>query len=201
MRKFLLLLLLVFSLSVVFSQNNLPPVFDITADTISDQELPIAYYQMLEDRDGKFTMEQVTQSPLSDKFHRRDTILKNVDTLVHTYWFRFRLRNDLNNEITIGLFSPGKQSNLYVLQDTGKPKHFVSGSDIKWSEKDGYKRINAVPVALSPKEEILFYWRMHNDFAGIPKVFSIDLASENILQQEDADYVLGNIKFSFFAGI
>jgi signal transduction histidine kinase len=90
---------------------------------------------------------------------------------------------------------------LYVLQDTGKPKHFVSGSDIKWSEKDGYKRINAVPVALSPKEEILFYWRMHNDFAGIPKVFSIDLASENILQQEDADYVLGNIKFSFFAGI
>jgi len=109
MRKFLLSVLLVFSLSIVFSQNNLPPVFEITTDTISDQELPIAYYQMLEDKDGKFTMEQVTQSPLSDKFHRRDTILKNVDTLVHTFWFRFRLRNDLNNEIKIGLISQCEQ--------------------------------------------------------------------------------------------
>src|SRR4051794_23091786 len=90
-----------FSIATAIAQNNLPPVFEITTDTILDQELTVIYYQMKEDKDGKFTIEQVTQSPLSDKFHRRDTILTNVDTLVNTFWFRFRLRNDLKKEIKI----------------------------------------------------------------------------------------------------
>jgi hypothetical protein len=44
-------------------QSNLPPVYDIITDTALNSEIPTGYWKMLEDREGKFAFQQVTQSP------------------------------------------------------------------------------------------------------------------------------------------
>ena len=78
MRKLFGIFLFVCFASIAFTQNNLPPVFEINADTASDR-LDDPYWQMLEDPGGKWTVDEVNQSPIADKFHANTTKIKGVD--------------------------------------------------------------------------------------------------------------------------
>ncbi len=105
--KLLQLLSLLFFLPVanVFAQTSLPPVYEIKTDTATEQELDISHYQMLEDRDGKWTIDEVAKLPLANKFHKRGAIINDADTIVKTYWFRYRIKNIGSKETKIAFDS------------------------------------------------------------------------------------------------
>src|SRR5215469_2554807 len=97
-----LLLFLCFSLAGV-TQNNLPPVYKITTDTATSVVLDSAYCQMLEDREGKWTINEVSNSPIADKFHLNTTKTKGVDYSINTFWFRYHLKNNMDHEARIAI--------------------------------------------------------------------------------------------------
>ncbi len=53
----------------LIAQSVLPPVYEIESDTASEQKVDSTYWQKLEDKEGKWTFEQVSKEPLAEKFH------------------------------------------------------------------------------------------------------------------------------------
>jgi hypothetical protein len=103
MRKVITLLFFI-SLSVISTaQNNLPPVYEITTDTSVVDTLPNTYWQMLEDKNGKLSFEEVSKPPLADRFHYNTTKTRRIDYSISTYWMRYRFRNDLTHEVKIAI--------------------------------------------------------------------------------------------------
>jgi len=140
--------------SVGFGQTLLPPVYEIKSDTAFIQTINSTYWQMLEDKDGKWTIQDVTVQPLSDKFHNRNEKLTTRDSISNTYWFRYRLKNTMNREANIALDSRSEYDDFYLLEPGGKWKHFVSGGFNDWNKKDGLKYYNCIPIVLQPDEEL-----------------------------------------------
>lgn len=152
--------------SKITAQNNLPPVYEIKTDTAFKQDLDNTYWQLLEDKKGKWTIEQVSTPPLSDLFRDSSSKLKATNTPVHTYWFRYRLKNIMNRETKIALDSYSEQDDFYVTKTGGK-YHFVTGHSYPWSKKDGLKSGNYIPIILQAGEEIIVYDRSYNSTPGI----------------------------------
>src|SRR6516164_2668011 len=96
-RIYLALFLLLTLYAKVFSQNNLPPAYEIKTDT-AYIHIPDSCWQMLEDAEGKATIDNVSQSPLSQKFHANTDIAKST---INTYWARFRLKDSMDHEARV----------------------------------------------------------------------------------------------------
>jgi two-component system NtrC family sensor kinase len=183
-------LVIVFWIFVVkaTAQTNLPAVFEIRTDTIFFQNLDNSQWQMLEDKEGKWTIEQVNSLPLSAKFHRRDSVIHGADTVVKTYWFRFRLRNLMSLPAKISLDAYFERDDYYIMLQDGSIRHYVTGRHVPWKNKDGLKPRNFIPIIVQPGEEILVYDRGSNRNPGMPGVFGLDFAStEKIVQRDFVD--------------
>src|SRR5436190_15633060 len=157
MGKLLWLFLFVCSFSNVFCQNNLPPVYEIRTDTAS-VKIPDSSWQMLEDQERKFTIDQVSQSPLTEKFHSNT----RVQSSVNTYWVRFRVKNDMNHEAKLS-FNNRSASFLDVFlkqQDSSIWQHKRTGYLLPLSKKDGLREINIIPFFINPGSELWVYERM-----------------------------------------
>src|SRR4030095_4427291 len=105
MRKVFVLILFIPLTLCVFAQNNLPPVFEIANDTADYTELDNTFWQVLEDRERKLTLEQVTTSSVDNNFHFDSSKVKGVDNSLHVYWFRIRLKNTMMKEAKIVFFN------------------------------------------------------------------------------------------------
>ena len=183
-RLFLFSFILIFAVKAI-AQVNLPDVFEIKTDTTFFQYLSSSQWQMLEDKESRWTIEQVSKSPLADKFHRRDTLLQDIDTVVKTYWFRFRLKNVMNVPAKISLDAYFERDDYYILDQHGSINHFVTGRNVPWKNKDGFKSRNFIPLTLQPGEEIFVYDRASNDNPGMPELFNLDIAStEKIIERD-----------------
>ena len=183
-RLFLLSFILIVALKSI-AQVNLPDVFEIKTDTTFFQYLSSSQWQMLEDKGGDWTIEKVSKSPLSDKFHKRDTVIQGIDTVVKTYWFRFRLKNVMNVPAKISLDAYFERDDYYVLDQKGSISHFVTGRGVPWKNKDGLKSRNFIPLTLQPGEELIVYDRGSNDKPGMPDIFNLDIAStEKIIERD-----------------
>src|SRR5215218_9126096 len=101
MRKLISIFLLLASTFILYAQPTLPPLYNINSDSTPVQNLDIAYYQVLEDEQGKWTYEQVTQLPLATRFHYRNVSSKEAASLVNIHWFRYRFKNAMDKEIKI----------------------------------------------------------------------------------------------------
>ncbi len=148
MKKLFLLSNLLFVFINAFSQNNLPPVYEIKTDTVLEQDLDNSHWQMLEDKEGKWTKEEVSKQPLSDEFHDRRKKLNSGDTIVYTYWFRYRLRNTMDHTAKISLDSWADISDFYITDSSGKSEHVGSGAWQPWSKKNHSKRFDVVPISI-----------------------------------------------------
>ena len=202
-RFFLLSFILIFAVKAI-SQVNLPDVFEIKTDTTFFQYLRGNQWQVLEDKEGRWTIEQVSKSPLSDKFHKRDTVIQGIDTVVKTYWFRFRLKNAMNVPAKISLDAYFERDDYYVLDQKGSVTHFVTGRGVPWKNKDGLKFRNFIPLTLQPGEEVLVYDRATNDNPGMPDLFNLDIAStEKIIDRDfvsEQDHLIPrSFKLTYFA--
>jgi hypothetical protein len=83
------------------AQNNLPPAFEINTDTAANITLDNAYWQMLEDPEGKWMIDEVSQSPVADKFHAKPTKINGVDYSINTFWLRYHFKNSMGHEARI----------------------------------------------------------------------------------------------------
>ena len=95
MRKIILLgVFCLLTSASILAQTSLPPVYEIKTDTVTIQRIDSIYFQRLEDKVGKWTIDDVNKPPLSDKFHQKGTKADGIDTnAIHIYWHRYRLKN------------------------------------------------------------------------------------------------------------
>ncbi len=78
MKKVLLIwFLLWISFVSTTGQNNLPPAYIIKTDTAIAIRLNDAYWQMLEDPEGKWNIDEVSRPPIANKFHPKFTCRKS----------------------------------------------------------------------------------------------------------------------------
>jgi signal transduction histidine kinase len=151
---------LIFGAGVTFAQTSLPPVYEIKADT-AVSKIPDAYWQMLVDTTGKWTINDVKSPPIEDRFHPNNTRQTGVgySNLQH-YWQRLILKNSTAKELKLifgNRITRVDRFDLYVFRTSGKMDHLVSGSYVPYEKRDGYKNRWAVPVVLSPEEEVTIY--------------------------------------------
>ena len=169
------------------AQNLLPHVFEISSDTALVDTLPAGNWQILEDEGGRLTFEEISKSPVAEKFHY-DTA-KKINFQIATYWFRFELKNTSNHELKIGLYEYLKaKSDWYILSANGQAIHKKTGMEIPWSKNESLKFItyfpssfNFLPVIIQPQETMVFYNRVVCNYFNYsytnPKQFFITYGS------------------------
>ncbi|MEO5582883.1 MAG: 7TM diverse intracellular signaling domain-containing protein [Saprospiraceae bacterium] len=142
-----------------FTQSVWPPVYEIKSDTVLFEELSSDYWQILEDRSGTLNIDNVQALPLTDSFY---SYSKRKDQEgIHYVWFRFKLKNISSFPREISLSSQSSQADFYFLKDSSAISHLVTGNHFSWSKKDGLKRANAVPLMMSPGEQVTVYFRWY----------------------------------------
>ncbi len=171
MKKKVLFWLVCLFLSVhSLAQTPLPPVYEVKNDSAESQQLYHDYWQILEDKSGKLTIEQVSSLPVQNQFHDSTSA---IDSTVNTYWLRYRIRNAMKREARISLNCYWEFMDSYVLQPNGSWKHFLGGFLQDWDKKDGLKRADAMPQILEPEEEMTIYQRIHKEKAGLGPDFGV----------------------------
>jgi signal transduction histidine kinase len=197
------------------AQNNLPPVYEIKSDTALIDTLPNNYWQILKDTNGKLTFEQVSKSPVADKFHYDSPV--GITHYITAYWSRFILKNVTDHKISIGFYDKGLQSSdWYIITDTEIIRK-KSGFETPWSKNDdvkfiGYSLMTFLPVTMRPGGELLFYSRTQYDYFNlgasntyIPTHFTITfgftdkMIAHNYIEDE-SHYFIG-IDDSFLFGV
>src|SRR5215831_12587075 len=104
-------LALVVSFLKTVAQNNLPPVYEIKTDTAAYIAFDDSSWQMLGDKTGKLTIDQVSQSPVADQFHNNT----GTDHSVNIYWFRYRIKNVMRHEARITISEDGiPEADIYT---------------------------------------------------------------------------------------
>ncbi len=192
--KALLIKINLFSLLTILSvcalaQTNLPPVYEIKTDTSNFTTVENTYWQMLPDKNGKWTINDVTKPPLTNKFYFRSNAQKNTDTVANTYWFRYRFKNLMRNEAKISIDAHFEVDNIYVIDSNKNIKHYLTGDYVEWNKKDGFKPQNNIPLLLQPGEEITIYEQGKNHVAGMPENFSLNISSTEKIQEGFVSYV------------
>ena len=195
-KRFFILLVMLLSFIKLNAQDSLPPAFEIKTDTILTQNIGYSYWQMLEDKEGKWSVEQVNKLPLSAKFHKRDSAMAGKDIAANTNWVRYRLRNTMNRQAKISLDAYSEQDDFYVFDENGSSTHFLTGSLVPWPKKDGLKLSNYAPIIIDPGREVIIYDRAKNRNPGLPPTFQADIVNtEKVIQRDYVDYVQNSNQF------
>jgi two-component system NtrC family sensor kinase len=160
MKKPLLLFLLVFaSFSQIFAQGSLRP-YVITADTVTQKFIDNTYWQALEDKDSKFTLADVQQEPPANQFAY--VANKSEVSSSSTTWFRFILKNSAGKTLNLSIAVNATEAEVYIPDSIGVMHRFVTGKDVTWGRKDGFKQDNAVPFELKQGGQINIYIKTIN---------------------------------------
>ena len=160
----LLPLLGVFMGSSALAQIPMPPAYEIKTDTGYYRPIDSSRWQMLEDPKEKWTIEEVSKSPISNQFHFFSGKNSSPKNSIHSIWFRFVLKNMMNNEADISLPGNFEQVEFYIPGKNGKWQKFGSGWNMPWSKKGGLKFSGYIPLILQPNEEMAIYLRAHSSF-------------------------------------
>ncbi|MCW3110341.1 MAG: integral rane sensor signal transduction histidine kinase [Segetibacter sp.] len=206
MNKLYFLLLCLFPVSL-FAQSSIPEPFIINSDTTNYQMLGNVYWQIIEDTtSAKMNIENVTNPPVSNAFHQNSIANKNPGYPVKTYWIRFKLKNNLPHNVNIILQQKSAYADFYISGDEGNWIHKTTGQNKSWSERDGYKLIMAIPVAIKPGKEITVYERLEFDYRiSRPKPIQAGFGfTEKMIENNYVDndsFLFKTILGSFFIGL
>ena len=190
------------------AQNSLLQAFEISSDTSVNLAVPVNYWQILKDKAGKLTINDVTRSTVSEEFRPDDSKAEGLDYSVHYYWIRYRIKNVMSRPVNICLTNPtdADQSDFYVIDETGNRNHFTTGILYPGNKKDGLKKINSIPFIIGEGKEILVYNRIKNQYYyNKPDYLSVTIGLTNMVIDEN--YVGRQSSFSkrefaaAFAGI
>ena len=168
------------------------PVFEIMTDTLEAQLIAPAMVEMLEDKDGKWLISDVTTSPVSEYFHTKSSLQTKLDTTeVHAYWHRYRVRNGMERAAEICLSSNCEYFDVYLFRNGDTMQHFQTGYMVEPKKKDGYKIAGqgAIPIQIAPGEEVTIYDRRIRQNETNFKTTVRLLSSEKFIQTEYFDHV------------
>ena len=183
----ILLLFSVLGYCKAIGQTSLPEIYEIKSDTSWWQPLSHQYWQILEDKTGKFTIDEVLNGSLKNNFH--DSI-SGIDSSASSYWIRYQLKNSKETAAYISLDCQWELADLYLIDSGGKRKHFTSGFNYNWNKKGGWKYSNTIPDTLQPQESRLVYLKLSSRKKGLPGNFEVGFyESRDILQKSYIDYV------------
>ncbi|MGK2861953.1 MAG: 7TMR-DISMED2 domain-containing protein, partial [Chitinophagaceae bacterium] len=179
--SFILLAACIINCNNCFSQMQWPPAYEIKSDTAMWQDITTGCWMILEDKHGKWKLDDVLTMHESGKFH---SIGKGFDTTVQTYWIVYRLHNMMNSDARISLNSMSDFDEFYVKSDSAPWKHFVSGKLNDWEKKDGLKIADCIPVVMQPGESYTVYQRVSNTKPGLPDNFQVVIVNTDKIIQE-----------------
>ncbi|HYJ63026.1 MAG TPA: 7TM-DISM domain-containing protein, partial [Parafilimonas sp.] len=187
--KLYLVIVFVFLFFIGYAQSDLPPVYEIKTDTALFQTLDNSYYQLLEDSTNKLTIQQVMQKPVEDKFRYSKSSTNAFDFRIHTYWFRYTLKNMLARDAKISFICSDEQSDFYFIVPENKIVHKVTGLVIPLNKLNDVKIFNGTqvfPVILKPGEELIIYDKVYNSYNYFfsPGVFSIGYSNTEKLNEQ-----------------
>ena len=141
-----------------YAQSHLPSVYEIQSDTAMWTAFSYQYWQILEDKEGKLTLDEVSNSTVSNRFHDS---LSQIDQSVNVYWLRYTLKNTMERPAHISIDGNWEFADTYMRKSNGGWVHFRSGTHRNWDERSGLKYANLFPDTLNPQEEILVYQRFN----------------------------------------
>ena len=188
MRKILLLFLLIQVISShLLSQNLFPNAYEFKSDTAAWNVIPHEYWQILEDKTGKLTINEVSKDPFQKQFHDST---EHIDSTAYVYWLRYKIKNATNRISYISLDGAWQFVDIYTIDSTGKLKHFATGEIREWSKRDGYKHSTTIADTLLPFEERTVYMRLQSKYKGLPSNFGIGFYNTaKAIQSYYVDYV------------
>ena len=166
--------LLISQYFLAFGQDTLPPYL-ITSDTALEYKFTTAYYQILPDKTGKLTIDEVKNGVNSKQFFTKDKTPAGLDTMVNTTWYRYNVKNNLEKEISISLVARSLQSAFFVIRNNTQQTHYKSGFNMPWNKKDGLPTDNIIPIKLQAGEQVTIYNRVENDRPGTRYGFQVKL--------------------------
>jgi len=189
-----------FSCATAVAQNGLPPAYQIKTDTAI--KLDEVYWQMLEDKGGKLTIDEVSESPLAEKFHYSTSKTRELYYSIGAYWLRFRLQNDMTHEEKIAIYTDAAYADYYILSLNGNPDHQLTGFGVPWSKRDGLKRVIAVTYTIPPGQELVVYERYNFHLPVLdPETLQIYCTFGDKVIQENYDRSDSHILYSFLLGV
>ncbi len=205
-QAFFIGLLVIISFAPTMAQKNLPSAYEIITDTAVIIRLDNAYWQMLEDPDGKWTIDDVSRSPISEKFHANTTETKGilgVDYSINTFWMRYRVKNSMSHEARITIPKDVTYADFYTSSLNKKWNYKRTGTAVPWSKRNDLKRITTLTYIIQPGEELLFYERNHFDyFINTPDFLEIKFGfTDNVIKKffnENDSSILTSFLFGLF---
>ncbi|MGN6616218.1 MAG: sensor histidine kinase [Ilyomonas sp.] len=204
-KKIFLVLLSAASFLQIKAQTK-PNVYVITSDSATKQILDSKYLKALKDANGKFTINQVREKPLVNqfKYFNKDS----SDDLANTYWFRFTLKNESGKTITLSTAGKIASKVHYYIPDTnGVIQHYLSGEQVPWHQKDGFKKNNYISFSMKDHAEITIYVKIFHEFAFSPhgltfELYNADELKLTLLKDYEDNYIKSSgFFYSVFTGI
>ena len=189
MKAFYIFTALLFKMSIGMAQNELPIVYEINKDT-SVYRIDTTQFQILEDIEGKYSIEDVQNEAVAQGFHYDKNFNRN--RTASTYWVRMRIKNNLNYEKNLWLFfNFGDFFDVYIFNEKDQIAHLKSGDLLRFSEidgKEGDKPRFRIPFSIDLNQEIVIYERLnsapwHQSFAYIYPAFESDEYRKEILYE------------------
>ena len=211
--KFYLIAILNFIISIsAHGQSSNALIFEITTDSLEVQELPSDFVDVLEDKDGLWSINDVLKSPVSETFHKMGTIQKLVDTnSIHTYWLRYKLKNVMPEKAKITFSAQNDYFDVFIIKSDSSINHYKTGLLVDLDDKDGHKIAGqgAIPLVLLPSEEIVVYDRRsrmrETNFKTTARIYSSEkkIKKEYIDRLESRVYIYEKIHLqeSFILGV
>jgi two-component system, NtrC family, sensor kinase len=158
-KKLLLVFFIIASFKQINAQSLVRP-YAITSDTATQQFLDNNYWQVLADKNSSFTIGEVQKEPLTDQFVY---LTKNSKTaFTETTWFRFNLKNNTGKNLNLSIASNAAVADFYIPDSNGIMHHYLTGNEITWRKKDGFKKDNAIPFEIKQGQQIMIYLKTLN---------------------------------------
>ena len=162
MKIFYIGLLFLLVITIGTAQDNMPPVFEMNKDT-SGYRLDTLNFQVLEDKGGKYSIEDVRNAPISDGFRNEPYLNRN--RRASTYWTRMVLKNNLGYDKNLWLvINFGDFADAFIFNESGDMQQLKSGNLLPYSQitgKNGDKARFRIPFTIEQDQELIIYERLN----------------------------------------
>lgn len=184
-----------------FAQTAWPPVYEIKTD--SSLHIDSTRFQILEDRDGTFTLGQVQRNP-----NFRVAPAYDPNRRSRVYWIRMRVKNSLSDTLNLYLCDFGSNFlDMYWLNARNQWQHQRTGTLVPQSQlpdRKGNKERNRLFFRLSPGQQTTIYQRSERVFWWPPLTY---VSAQLQTERERVDALFNYIRVEkgwesyFFNGI
>jgi signal transduction histidine kinase len=138
--------------------QSVPPAYEITTDTLWQQEVPDVHVMFLEDSSGKMTLDEARAAFQQGKMKPWKTEYSNRGLNQSEYWFYYRLTNKTGKPIETAFDAYSNKADYHVIRPDKNHEVYTTGDAISWKEKKEFWSSNIAPALMNKDETIeVFY--------------------------------------------